>query len=431
MEPGSVPKQTWWTAGVDGGEARHRVVLVDERGERVRSAWVANRVDTIEEAMGSLVLALPAGAGLRVVTEATRSLGGVLAQVATSLGLELWQAHPKALARYREAEGQPRKDDDRDAWLAARMCINGVAGCRKVLDPRPEERALSRLSRLHTQLATKRSAVLNQVRARVVDLAPEVLGEDWGGPVFPGKGMVAVLTRWPALIGLDSARVATIERLLRSTTRYGKRCRGMAEALKAAAVRVRLNAAERAVVAIEMRALLHELGALKASLAEVDAEIRRAVEAHPIGRKLLGMPAVGYLTAAAQVGELLPLARNVAEGKAATYAGLTPLSRRSGKVTGRSRVARGVNKHALRANYLSALAALRDSALDAAYYRKQHDRHQGHPKPHVVAILALARQRFKVVYKLMTTEVAYDKEILIAAHLQREQARAADGHRAA
>ena len=145
----------------------------------------------------------------------------------------------------------------------------------------------------------------------------------------------------------------------------------------------------------------------------------------------MAMPAVGYLTAAADVGEILPLARNVAEGKAATYAGLTPLSRSSGKVEGRPRLARGVNKHALRANYLSALAAVRDSALDAAYYRKQRARHEGHPKPHVVAMLALARQRFKVVYKLMTTDAVYDKEILIASHLQREQAHAANGDRAA
>ena len=97
------------------------------------------------------------------------------------------------------------------------------------------------------------------------------------------------------------------------------------------------------------------------------------------------------------------------EGKAATYAGLTPLSRSRGRIEGRPRSACGVNKHALRANYLSALAAVRDSALDAAYYRKQHACHEGHPKPHLVALLALARQRFKVVYKLMTTDTAYDK----------------------
>jgi transposase len=424
-------EQLWWTLGVDGGETRHRAVLVDEHGERVRSRWVANRADAIEEAIAELVLGLPAGAGLRLVTEATRSLGGVLAQVATSLGLELWQVNPKALARYREVEGQPRKDDDRDAWLAARMCLGGVAGCRKVADPQPEERALSRLSRLHAQLQSKRSAALSQLRARVLDLAPEMVSEDWEGPAFPGKGMLAILTRWPALIGLKSARVATIERLLRASTRCGERSRTMAEALKAAAARVRLSSVERAVVAIEMRAFIEEIRTLDVSLAEVDAEIRRSVDQHPIGRKLLAMPAVGYLTAAADVGELLPLARNVAEGKAATYAGLTPLSRSSGKLEGRPRLARGVNKHALRANYLSALAALQNSALDAAYYRKQYQRHEGHPKPHVVALLALARQRFKVVYKLMTTDAAYDKEILIASHLDRERQNTTNGTRAA
>lgn len=416
-------RQVWWTAGVDGGEARHRMVLLDEQGERVRSQWLANRVDQIEGAIAGLVLALPAGARLRLVTEATRALGGVLTQVATGLGVEMWQVNPKALARYREVEGQPRKDDDRDAWLAARMCMGGVAGCRKVADPQPEERVLSRLSRLHLQLQLqqKRTAAMSQLRARVLDLAPEMLGEDWEGPAFGGQGMLAVLTRWPALVGLESARVATIERLLRGSTRYGERCLAMAAALKATAQRVLLAGAERAVVAIEMRALIQELRVLDESLAEVDAEIRRGVEAHPVGRKLLAMPAVGYLTAAALIGEVLPLARNEGEGESATYAGLTPLSRASGKVQERARLARGVNKHALRANYLSALAAIQSSALDAAYYRKQHAQHEGHPKAHVVAILALARQRFKVIYKLMTTNAVYDKEILIASHLERER----------
>ena len=107
------------------------------------------------------------------------------------------------------------------------------------------------------------------------------------------------------------------------------------------------------------------------------------------------------------------------------------LSRSSGKLQGRSRLARGVNKHALRALYLSALAAIRCSALDAAYYHKQHARHEGHPKTHVVAILALARQRFKVLYKLLISDAVYDKEILIASHLARERKAADRYHRAA
>ena len=142
---------------------------------------------------------------------------------------------------------------------------------------------------------------------------------------------------------------------------------------------------------------------------------------HPVGQRLLTMPGVGPYTAAVEIGEVLPVARNVAEPKAATYAGLTPLSRASGKSQGRSRLARGVNKHALRANYLSAVSSIKSSALDRAYFHKQKELHQGHPKPGVTSTLSLARQRFKVMYKIMTADAVYDKEILIASHLERER----------
>ena len=35
------------------------------------------------------------------------------------------------------------------------------------------------------------------------------------------------------------------------------------------------------------------------------------------------------------------------------------------------------------------------------------------------ATLSQARQRFKIKYKLMTTDAVYDKEILISSHLER------------
>ncbi len=44
----------------------------------------------------------------------------------------------------------------------------------------------------------------------------------------------------------------------------------------------------------------------------------------------------------------------------------------------------------------------------------------------MAAFIALSRQRHKVIHKLMTTDARYDKETLIARHLERiEQVRAA------
>ena len=195
----------------------------------------------------------------------------------------------------------------------------------------------------------------------------------------------------------------------------------MAEAVLEMARRITLDAEERRVISMELDMAMQQLRLTETSLAKVDKEIKTAVEAHPKGKNLLEMPGVGQFTAGVLIGEILPLARNVSEGKAATYAGITPLSRRSGKSKGRSKLARGINKHAVRALYLSAVSARQSSALDSAYFQKQLERHKGHPKAHVKSFLSLARQRFKVMYKILTTDVRYDKETLIRSHLKRHE----------
>jgi transposase len=419
MTEQGMAQQVYWTIGVDCGEQKHRFVMLDERAERQEAMWVRNQADEIQEAFAKLMLMLPEEMKLRVVTEGLRSLGGIMVQVATAMGVEIWQVNPKALDHYRDLEGQPRKDDDRDAFLLGKMCINEMEGCRLAVDSRPEERVLCRLTRLHTQLVDQRTAAKNRFRSRLLELSPEVVDASWEGPVFNGKGMQAVLDRWPGFEGLERARLSTIERVLRTSTRYGSRCAAMAKELKEMAGRIVLCREEREVVTIELGILVEELRAIEVSLADVDKRIEANVRRHPIAVKLLEMPGEGPFSAGVDVGEVLPLARNVSEGKAATYAGTTPLSRRSGKKGRPSKLARGVNKHALRANYPSAVAARKASAIDDAYYHKQLKRHEGHPRAHVKANLALARQRFKVKYTLMTTDARYDKEILIASHLDR------------
>ena len=396
-------------------------MIVDDHGERESGCWVDNRRDKIEEAVAQIVLSLPKGFRMRLVTEGIRSLGWVVAQVSGVLGIEVWQVNPKALKHYRDLEGQPRKDDDIDAYLLARMVFFGMGGCRIAVDPRPEERAMCRITRHRQQLINRRTKVKNRLRSLLVELAPEVVNKSWEGPIHNGKGMWAILKRWPTFDGMEKARASTIETVLRSSTRYGGRCAAMVTPLKEMASRVVIDPVEREVIKMDVGMTIAELEVLDRSVGELEKEIIRRVQEHPIGKKLLAMPGEGPVTVGTDIGEVLPVARNVSEGKAATYAGLTPLSRLSGKGGSPSKLARGVNKHAVRTNYLSAVAATSASAIDAAYHRKQKERHQGHPKPHVKATLSLARQRFKVKYKLMTTDAVYDKETLIKSHLDRQR----------
>ncbi len=410
-----------WVLGVDCGEQKHRFVMLDESRARKGALWVTNRMDKVRESLVKMLTKLPEGYELEIVTEGLRSIGGMLMQGATELGIRIYQVNPKALDSYRSVEGQPRKDDDRDAELLAKMRLNRAQGCRLALDPRPEERVLCRLTRLHTQLVEQKRQAVSRVRSRLLELSPEVVDSQWDGPGYSSTGMRAVLERWPGFEGMGNARVSTVERVLRPVTRQGKALTKMAKAVLEMARRIMLGAQERRVISMELDMAMQLLRLTETSLAKVDKEIKTAVEVHPKGRNLLEMSGVGQFTAGVLIGEILPLARNQSEGKSATYGGITPLSRRSAKSEGRSKLARGVNKHAVRALYLSAVSARQCSALDSAYFQKQLERHKGHPKAHVKSFLSLARQRFKVMYKILTTDVRYDKETLIRSHLKRQE----------
>ncbi len=415
----------YWTLGVDEGEERHRFVSLDLDGERVPglSIWVSNRVDQIEEGLAKVLLKLPVGYRLRIAVESLRSFGGVLARQAVGMGCEMWQVNPKALSHYRDLEGQPRKDDDIDAYLAARMVYFGMKGCHLALDVKPEERSLCRLARLHTQLTRLRTAISTMLRSRLLELSPEVLCKGWEGPAYNTKAMASVLKRWPGFEGLEKTRLSAVERvLMRVGYRSSEVAHQKAVALKEMAKRIAMPGEERKVLAMELAAHLMQIEVTMKSLEEVDAEILARVRKHEIASKLLDMPGVGPFVAAVLVGEILPLARNLPEPKVATYAGVSPLSRRTGKERSNkpSKLARGINKHAIHALYLSATSARNVSAIDAEYYRKQRERHQGHPKPHAAASISLARQRFKLMYKLLTTDEVYDKETLIKSHLERK-----------
>ena len=182
-----------------------------------------------------------------------------------------------------------------------------------------------------------------------------------------------------------------------------------------------MSASEQPLVAQELTFQLEQLALMKESMTAVDRQIEAQVATHREGSKLREMPGIGSFVAAVLVAELLPLARHSSEAQAATYSGVTPLSRSSGKQS-QSHLARRTNKRIVRALFLSALASIKDSAIDRAYYQRKRRDFEGHPKPHVKATLALARQRSKVIYKLLTTEACYDKETLISAHFERRQA---------
>ena len=122
---------------------------------------------------------------------------------------------------------------------------------------------------------------------------------------------------------------------------------------------------------------------------------------HPLYPVLTSMPGVGVRTAARLLTEVACRAFASAAHLAA-YAGLAPVTRRSGSSIRGEHPSRRGNKALKRALFLSAFAALRDPLSRAYYTRKMS---QG--KRHNQALIALARRRCDVLFAMMRDGTFY------------------------
>lgn len=113
------------------------------------------------------------------------------------------------------------------------------------------------------------------------------------------------------------------------------------------------------------------------------------------------MPGVGIRTAARLLTEVAAKAF-ASSAHLAAYAGLAPVTRRSGSSIRGEHPSRRGNKVLKRALFLSAFAALRDPVARAYYARKIC---QG--KRHNQALIALARRRCDVLYAMMRDGTLY------------------------
>ena len=150
--------------------------------------------------------------------------------------------------------------------------------------------------------------------------------------------------------------------------------------------------------------LAEQLGTLRRQRAEIAVEVEQLVTANPLEPILTSMPGVGVRTAARLITEVSGKEFATA-GHLASYAGLAPVTRRSGSsIRGEHPSKRG-NKVPKRTLFLSAFAALSDP-VSRTYY----DRKIAQGKRHNQALIALARRRCDVLYAMLRDGTIYQAQ---------------------
>ena len=153
--------------------------------------------------------------------------------------------------------------------------------------------------------------------------------------------------------------------------------------------------------ALVLPRLTAQLAGLRRQREEIAAEVEKLVEQHPLHPVLTSMPGVGVRTAARLLTEVTTKSFPTA-GHLAAYAGLAPVTRRSGSSIRGEHPSRRGNKILKRTMFLSAFAALRDPESRAYYDRKIV---QG--KRHNQALIALARRRSDVLFAMLRDGTLY------------------------
>ena len=117
------------------------------------------------------------------------------------------------------------------------------------------------------------------------------------------------------------------------------------------------------------------------------------------------MPGIGVPAAAVFLAETLGKTFT-ASAQLASYAGLAPVTRRSGTSIKGEHVSHAGNKRLKRAMFLSAFASLRSDATSRAYYQRKRDQGK-HPGQ---TVIALAHRRILTLHAMIRNGTLYNPQ---------------------
>lgn len=386
--------------GIDSGKRAHHCVVIDQRGTVLLSKRVKNDESELLDLMATIA---EISAGGEVCWATDLNAGGA------ALLIELLAAHAQQLlyipgrivhhaaATYR-GDG---KTDAKDARIIAdqarmRTDLQPIRGADQISVD------LRLLTARRTDLTCDRVRAINRLRATLLEYFP-ALERAFD---YSKKAPLILLGGYQTPEGIRRTGLARLTSWLKK-----RGCRNSAKmaekALIAANSQHTVLPTQSTGSALVAR-LAEQISALDAEIADVDAQITELFRQHDSADVLLSMPGFGPILAAtflANIGGNLDGFDSV--DRLASVAGLAPVPRDSGRISGNLHRPRRFNRRLLRTCYLAALSSLKNSPASRTYYDRK--RHEG--KSHKQALIALARRRINVLWAMLRDHTAYREPI--------------------
>jgi transposase len=387
---------TVW-AGIDAGKRAHHCVVIDRAG----TVLYSHRVDNDESALLELIAGvLDLADGDTVCWATDLNAGGAALMIA------LLAAHDQQLlyipgrtvhhaaATYR-GDG---KTDAKDARIIAdqarmRTDLQPVRGADQISVD------LRLLTSRRTDLICDRVRAINRLRATMLEYFPAL---ERAFDYSKSKAALTLLSGYQTPQGLRRIGVTRLTAWLKS--RGCRNSASVAQAAVDAAAAQHTSLPTQSMGSALVAKLAAEITAIDEDLAGLDREITDRFHQHEAAEVLLSMPGFGPVLAAtflANIGGNLDGFDTV--DRLACVAGLAPVPRDSGRISGNLHRPRRFNRRLLRTCYLAALSSLKNSPASRAFY----DRKRGEGKSHKQALIALARRRLNVIWAMLRDHTPY------------------------
>ncbi|MCI2423318.1 IS110 family transposase [Saccharopolyspora sp. K220] len=383
--------QLW--AGVDIGREHHHVAVVDVDGKRVFSRRVANDETALLTAMGDVC---GLADQIRWAIDLTSSESALLLTMLLDHGQEV--AYVPGIMVNRAATGYrgAGKTDAKDALIIAdqarmRRDLTILCGDDELVIE------LRLLVARRQDLAADRTRAVNRLHDQMLAICPALeraLDLTTQGPLILLTGF-----QTPAAlqeIGVDALTSWLRERKVRNAAALA------AKAVAAAETQHTTLPAER-MAALLVAQLAEGVITLNEQLKDVDRLIEDRFRRHPLATVIVSMPGIGVLLGAEFLATTGDMSRFASADQLASLAGVTPVPRDSGRVSGNLHRPQRYSRPLQRVFYTSALISIRACPESKRFY----DRKRAEGKRHTQAVLALARRRVTVLWALLRDNRPY------------------------
>ncbi|WP_198940534.1 IS110 family transposase [Micromonospora sp. CB01531] len=380
--------------GLDVGKEGHHAVALNPEGKRLHDATLPNT----EAGLRRLFDKLGRHGLILVVVDQPASIGALPVAVARACGHQVAYLPGLVMRRLADLHPGTAKTDARDAYVIADAARTLPHTLRRV-DTGDEALAeLEVLVGYDDDLAGEVTRISNRIRGLLTQIHPPL--ERVLGPKLQHPAVLELLSRCGGPAGIRKAGQAKLLEIVKARApRMGTHLvEQILTALDAQTVVVPGTAAAETVLprlADNLRDLLRQRDQLA-------GQVEGMLEAHPLAGVLTSMPGIGVRTAARILLEVGDGTAFPTSGHLAAYAGLAPVTRRSGSSIRGEHPPKGGNKQLKRAFFLSAFAALADPAS-----RTYYDRKRAEGKKHNAALICLARRRIDVLHAMLRTKAPY------------------------